>query len=926
MSMHPRPLPKPPPPPPPPLRPTFAPDTPSKLRRTMMRNYRRDTKRYYAMYPDAPRRGSPCHGRRRQPPPTLPRELFPPRPNLAGCSAATRRTRMRKWYRKVARWCGTRKRSPYPVPRDLFDVGTRVDATPDERIASLVARRARMCENPDQSHLMLRKSVGDQDGPARLAPRPGEPTGPDPALGIGQGRYATVVVPLDQLLADDVAEEGGVEKLRVGIATLLQIHAEGELVLSMHLGELVRRGIPINAGLSQDHFYHIYMGVSCIRSENDDETEIVPTKITSDDILNVSLARYHEKVRKTDLPVPSRKKLSVALHLMSRERWTSIVTAANLRLLDGRAAMAVQIRARWTRAYKLVLAHAAESGEPVPEPTTAYFLNLDLAQFADELDQRCSRAGTLSTATIEAMDRAVWQLMANVGAYLYDENSSDKEKPLALLDSYICAIDHLKSTYHLSASFLRPSLIPLAESFDRFIRLNLHALTNILKLSWSEFKGTKGLAKDPAVLKRLWDAKVKAAEKLIKPKYIYSYDHATNSFTNLFSGAMFVDRETAHLVMYRGGMLPSNSGAAGSAAVSRARTLQERARELRQANRPPPTRIRVPAGNLILAADPGGTKMETCLVMTPEKALELKHITEHSIDATQHAASAGATAADMAAAVDAQAVSRSSVGYVVSTRGGVLGDFKFVDWTPGAWHQYAGGRLAQQLKKKWLDKNGLDEAYRLLKESAASDHNRSTVPIEVRSQNMKVLLAAALCPQVGWLRRTKIDMRNRLLDLFAVALRGITVLFGHWYQSGMLRLKSKGPVKEFRDEMKRRGVDIHIVDEAYTSKRCAACWSAQRGVNGDSLAKDGAFDLKNREYEEDGVIKKEHRAVYCRTCKRHYNRDRNGAANIFFKTLHLLDFDQAVAPAPHDDDDGMDLDLDLSDFDMDDFDMDDDFD
>ncbi|KAI9152532.1 hypothetical protein H9P43_009324 [Blastocladiella emersonii ATCC 22665] len=92
------------------------------------------------------------------------------------------------------------------------------------------------------------------------------------------------------------------------------------------------------------------------------------------------------------------------------------------------------------------------------------------------------------------------------------------------------------------------------------------------------------------------------------------------------------------------------------------------------------------------------------------------------------------------------------------------------------------------------------------------------------------------------------------------------VLIGHANNFGAIKKSHKGPVKERIRKMRKRGVDIHVVNEAYTSKRCCAC-----------AARPQADDWNKKT---------------CRSCGKAFNRDRNAAMNILLFNSHLLHFDE----------------------------------
>ncbi|KAI9189266.1 hypothetical protein H9P43_000697 [Blastocladiella emersonii ATCC 22665] len=105
--------------------------------------------------------------------------------------------------------------------------------------------------------------------------------------------------------------------------------------------------------------------------------------------------------------------------------------------------------------------------------------------------------------------------------------------------------------------------------------------------------------------------------------------------------------------------------------------------------------------------------------------------------------------------------------------------------------------------------------------------------------------------------------RQKWWSDLANSFHDAVVLIGHANNFGAIKKSHKGPVKEMIREMRKRGVDIHVVNEAYTSKRCCACAA---------VAADNGKDHKS--------------------CGKAFNRDRNAAMNILLFNSHLLHFDE----------------------------------
>ena len=100
----------------------------------------------------------------------------------------------------------------------------------------------------------------------------------------------------------------------------------------------------------------------------------------------------------------------------------------------------------------------------------------------------------------------------------------------------------------------------------------------------------------------------------------------------------------------------------------------------------------------------------------------------------------------------------------------------------------------------------------------------------------------------------------------------VIVCIGDWEQKKQMKFKEPTIGKGVRNIFRRNGMDVFLVDEHRTSKKCSIC----EGV-GDCVK----FKVRpNPRPYKDG-LRKVHGLLRCKNGCGLWNRDRNGASNIY---------------------------------------------
>ncbi|KAI9190372.1 hypothetical protein H9P43_001806 [Blastocladiella emersonii ATCC 22665] len=141
------------------------------------------------------------------------------------------------------------------------------------------------------------------------------------------------------------------------------------------------------------------------------------------------------------------------------------------------------------------------------------------------------------------------------------------------------------------------------------------------------------------------------------------------------------------------------------------------------------------------------------------------------------------------------------------------------------------------------------------------------------------------------LMRTKANVKSERQRYFAElvnAARGfegrrVIFLIGHATDFASAPAHHSGPVKELVRTLRKNRIPVYMINECYSSKRCAACSmtdpAAARGEC--NLVQTGSWRDKS-----------------CPCCKFHYHRDLNACLNIAMNALDMLEIAGRPRPVP----------------------------
>ncbi|KAI9183480.1 hypothetical protein H9P43_004398 [Blastocladiella emersonii ATCC 22665] len=220
-----------------------------------------------------------------------------------------------------------------------------------------------------------------------------------------------------------------------------------------------------------------------------------------------------------------------------------------------------------------------------------------------------------------------------------------------------------------------------------------------------------------------------------------------------------------------------------------------------------------------------------------------------------------------------------------------LGEYRYLQISTRRFQGQTGGTQAKADEERVRAEKNLDPVYAKMSKAAKSKDK-----IAMTQTNTKYFEPVYTTQnRLAHKRRhfNQLSWRQQWWSNIANMLRDAVVLIGHANEFGHIKAKSKGPVKEFIREMRKRKVNIHIVNEAYTSKRCCAC-AAVAPDNG----KNGSCDLGTDPHQPGKTWAKK----VCRRCCHALNCDRNAALNIALYASNLLRFegDPGYADEPAD--------------------------
>ncbi|KAI9183296.1 hypothetical protein H9P43_004213 [Blastocladiella emersonii ATCC 22665] len=275
--------------------------------------------------------------------------------------------------------------------------------------------------------------------------------------------------------------------------------------------------------------------------------------------------------------------------------------------------------------------------------------------------------------------------------------------------------------------------------------------------------------------------------------------------------------------------------------------------------------IRVARGKYLVGIDPGVNNFISLIILEFVFARSLVH---------RRRATHGDSPAPLSEA-DKLAFKEEVLKVITHPKG--LGEYRYLQISTRRFQGQTGGTQAKADEERVRAEKNLDPVYAKMSEAAKSKDK-----IAMTQTNTKYFEPVYTTQnRLARKRRhfNQLSRRQQWWSNIANMLRDAVVLIGHANEFGHIKAKSKAPVKEFIREMRKRKVDIHIVNEAYTSKRCCAC-AAVAPDNG----KNGSCDLGTDPHQPGKTWAKK----VCRRCCHALNRDRNAALNIALPQSVLL--------------------------------------
>lgn len=127
------------------------------------------------------------------------------------------------------------------------------------------------------------------------------------------------------------------------------------------------------------------------------------------------------------------------------------------------------------------------------------------------------------------------------------------------------------------------------------------------------------------------------------------------------------------------------------------------------------------------------------------------------------------------------------------------------------------------------------------------------------------------------LKRSEQNMINRFQKLFGEPKETI-IAIGDWEQKKQMKYKESTKGKGIRDLFRKSGYQVYLVDEFRTSKKCSKC---EIGDCIKFLKRENPKPFKNN-------IRLVHGLIRCKNCSNLWNRDCNGAINIYKIANNLI--------------------------------------
>lgn len=127
------------------------------------------------------------------------------------------------------------------------------------------------------------------------------------------------------------------------------------------------------------------------------------------------------------------------------------------------------------------------------------------------------------------------------------------------------------------------------------------------------------------------------------------------------------------------------------------------------------------------------------------------------------------------------------------------------------------------------------------------------------------------------LKRSEQSMINRFQKMFGKPEETI-IAIGDWKQKKQMKYKEPTKGKGIRDLFKKNGYSVYLIDEFRTSKKCSKC---EIGDCEKFLKRENPKPYKNN-------IRLVHGLIRCKNCSNLWNRDCNGAINIYKISYNLV--------------------------------------
>ncbi|KAI9179546.1 hypothetical protein H9P43_004874 [Blastocladiella emersonii ATCC 22665] len=463
----------------------------------------------------------------------------------------------------------------------------------------------------------------------------------------------------------------------------------------------------------------------------------------------------------------------------------------------------------------------------------------------------------------------------------------------------------------VSPNFPEVQLAPVLDLHRRFVPVSMIGLHYLLKYHGVELarkspgsaekvfvdvdgrRKFKNLGK-AEVAKETWDRILWSASEVLKQKVVYR-KVPDGSLVNKFNGEIKTDGYAVRVTDYLNGIRPKTQGVATGRPRATAKKrvpletdpdyvafdplMQPLATEPAPPDGPDAGMkihlglIEVRVGQLVVVMDPGVKNQYVAFIATTKiiEALKyLKSLVEFSL-----------TINDPQYKTDVAEYVRQRVHLLAKSRA------LFRSCSSRHFHHEVRTYLLTRRTKMWRARRGLPALDAALSRARASGDlgNYTSVMTKVLPR----YLDYALDRRVARLKFFAECSRRQWWDDLALELKDAVVLVGRNFGNfGIISAGPRGPIVEMVKNLRRRRVDVYLVNENYSSKRCAVCAFARPNE-----AKNGDCDMVHPPSAP-------HATLMCASaCRDQRQRDTNAALNILCMNLDKLVLvdDPAAAPS-----------------------------